>query len=310
MSIGRGWRRRTARPPWLVLAVVAVVAGAYPAAAAGPGGSDMLGQPQLYVSDGERTLLQVARENNLGLLELLAANPGLDPWVPGEEASVQLPSAHLLPDAAREGIVINLADLRLYYFPGAGGTPLSFPIGVGREGFSTPLGETRIVRKKVQPTWYPTAATIADDPGLPRAVPPGPANPLGEFALYLGWPTYAVHGTNKPWGVGRRVSRGCIRLYPEDIETLFDTVAVGTKVTVVFELIKLGWDDGDLYLEVHPNHEQLDALEATGDFEPEISADISRRVLAAAGTHAYRLDWAVIHAALRQQRGMPVRITR
>ncbi|HSR72632.1 MAG TPA: L,D-transpeptidase family protein, partial [Kiloniellales bacterium] len=206
--------------------------------------------------------------------------------------------------------VINLAELRLYFFPPDGAAPISFPIGVGRDGFTTPLGETTIVRKKVDPTWYPTESTLADAPHLPSSVGPGPDNPLGDRALYLGWPTYAVHGTNKPWGVGRRVSRGCIRLYPEDIETLYELAAVGTPVTVVDQQVKLGWLDGALYLEVHPSLAQLDELEATGQFQTGLEADATPLILDVAGTDAARLDWGVIRATLGQQRGIPVRITR
>src|SRR5690606_29607209 len=154
------------------------------------------------------------------------------------------------PDAPRDGIVVNLAELRFYYFRRKGEPRfLTRPIGIGREGFTTPLGQTTVVRKAKDPVWRPTAATRADRPDLPAAVPPGPDNPMGAYALYLGWPTYAMHGTNQPWGVGRRVSRGCIRLYPEDIEALYPLVPVGTRVTVVDQPLKVGWHMGELYLE-------------------------------------------------------------
>jgi L,D-transpeptidase ErfK/SrfK len=292
----------------LVCALVLGAAGAR--AETFPAVPDLIGKPRLYVADGTQPLLYVARANHLGVLEVMAANPGVDPWVPGEGTAVVLPTAHLLPDAPRQGIVINLAELRLYFFPPDGAAPMSFPIGIGREGVTTPLGETRIVRKKVDPTWRPTESTLADAPQLPSAVGPGPANPLGNRALYLGWPTYAVHGTNKPWGVGRRVSRGCIRLYPEDIETLYDLVPVDTPVTVVDQQVKLGWLDGELYLEVHPSLTQLDELESTGRFDAGLDADATPLILDVAGTDAGRLDWGVIRATLGQQRGIPVRITR
>ena len=272
--------------------------------------SDMIGAPRLYVSDGSQPLMYVARAHDLGLLEVMAANPGVDPWVPGAGTPVMLPTAHLLPDAPRKGLVINLAELRIYFFPADGGSVQSFPIGVGREGFTTPLGETKIVRKQVDPTWRPTEGTRAAAPHIPAVVPPGPSNPLGDRALYLGWPTYAVHGTNKPWGVGRRVSRGCIRLYPEDIKALYELVPVGTPVTVVHQQVKLGWQDAQLYLEVHPDHAQLDALEATGNFVPGLEADATPLILDTAGSEADRLDWDVIRATLKQERGLPVRITR
>ena len=269
----------------------------------------MIGSLKLYVSDPERTLLDVAREHDLGVLEIMAANPGVDPWVPGHETAVLLPTAHLLPDAPRQGLVINLAELRLYHYRREGEAPTSSAIGIGRVGFHTPLGNTRVVRKQADPTWYPTAKTRADTPGLPSAVAPGPANPLGRFALYLGWPSYLVHGTNKPYGVGRRVSRGCIRLYPERIDRLFDRVSVGTPVHVVDQPIKLGWHAGDLYIEVHPSHGQLDELERTGQFERARQRRIARRILEKAGPSAGRLNWPRIRIAQLQRLGLPVRIT-
>ena len=132
---------------------------------------------------------------------------------------------------------------------------------------------------------------------------------MGRYALYLGWPEYAIHGTNQPWGVGRRVSRGCIRLYPENIEPLFTKVPIGTSVTVVDQPAKFGWHDGELYLEVHPSRAQLDSLEETGRFAPEPLPGLDAQVLAAAGSEAARIDWSIVRQSERQRRGMPVRIT-
>ncbi|MEZ5841785.1 MAG: L,D-transpeptidase family protein [Hyphomicrobiales bacterium] len=181
---------------------------------------DIIGELHRTVTWNTDNLLDLARAENLGLLEILAANPGVDPWLPGAGTEILLPTAHILPSGPRTGIVINLAEQRIYYYDPKRG-PMTFPIGVGREGFATPIGSTKIVRKQAAPTWYPTASRLAEDPPVPRVVPPGPDNPLGEFAMYLGWPAYLMHGTNKPDGVGRRVSHGCIRMYPEDIAFLF-----------------------------------------------------------------------------------------
>jgi L,D-transpeptidase ErfK/SrfK len=271
---------------------------------------DLIGQPQIHITNGQETLLDVARDNDLGLLEILAANPGVDPWVPGEETSVLLPTQHILPDAPRDGIVINLAELRLYYFPGKGAAPATHAIGIGRDGFTTPIGESKVVRKATDPTWHPTASTRADNPTLAAAVPPGPDNPLGRYALYLGWKTYAIHGTNKPWGVGRRVSRGCIRLYPEQIEALYPLVPVGTRVSVVDQPVKLGWHQGELYMEVHPDLSQLDELESGAGFVPRPLPEVSQAIFERSGTEAHRLDWPVIDVALKQRLGIPVQITR
>lgn len=258
-----------------------------------------------FVTHGE-TLLDIARDNDLGILEVMTANPGVDPWIPDEGSLILLPHYRILPDAPERGIVINLAERRLYLFGDDTETVQSWPIGIGRLGFTTPLGETRIVRKVIDPTWYPTAETRAEDPGLPTAVPPGPENPMGKFALYLGWPQYAVHGTNRPWGVGRRVSRGCIRLYPEDIEKLFQMVEIGTKVTVVDQVAKLAWHNNRLYLEVHPSRSQLDDLEATGHFQVEPVDGLADLVYEAAGDRADRLDLAAVARAERERRGVPV----
>jgi L,D-transpeptidase ErfK/SrfK len=258
-----------------------------------------------FVAQGD-TLLDIARDNNLGILEVMAANPDIDPWIPEAGRLILLPRARILPDAPERGIVINLAERRLYFF-GAGETePRSWPIGIGRLGFTTPLGETRVVRKTVDPVWRPTAEMRAEDPELPEAVPAGPGNPLGKFALYLGWPQYAIHGTNRPWGIGRRVSRGCIRLYPEGIEELFGLAEVGTKVTVVDQIAKLAWSGGRLYLELHPDRAQLDDLEATGRFEAAAVEGLLDMITAVAGDRAARLDLAAIARAERERRGLPV----
>jgi L,D-transpeptidase ErfK/SrfK len=262
-----------------------------------------------FVVSGE-TLLDIARDNNLGILEVMAANPGLDPWIPREGSPVFLPGLRVLPDAPHRGIVINLAERRLYFFSDSKAEVRSWPIGVGRLGFTTPLGSTRIVKKKIDPIWYPTAETRADDPELPAVVPPGPDNPMGGYALYLGWPQYAVHGTNRPWGIGRRVSRGCIRLYPEDIEVLFDLARVGMRVTVVDQIAKLAWHEGRLYLEVHPSKAQLDNLEELGNFEPEPIDGLLALIKEVAGEKVDQLDLARIRRAERERLGTPISITK
>jgi L,D-transpeptidase ErfK/SrfK len=263
-----------------------------------------------YRAAYQDTLLDVARRFHLGYVEMVAANPGTDPWLPGEGAELVLPTVHLLPEAAPEGIIVNLADMRLYYVSEPGAAPQSFPIGIGREGLTTPVGSTEVVRKQVDPVWRPTARMRAEDPTLPEAVPPGPDNPLGNRAMYLGWSQYLIHGTNKPWGIGRRSSSGCIRMYPEDAEALFEAVAVGTKVTVVDQPVKLGWIEGELYMEAHPTQAQSDQLEALGRFDPLLPSSVVDQVLAAAGEQSARLDWSRIRQAAVERRGYPVRVTR
>ena len=270
---------------------------------------DILGEMREYYTWTSDTLLDIARGEDLGLINLMSANPGVDPWLPGRGTRIVLPTAHILPDAPRRGVVINIAELRLYLYA-ENGSVWSFSIGVGRDGFSTPLGQTKVVRKKDNPTWYPTAAKRAEDPEVPAVVPPGPDNPMGEHALYLGWPTYAVHGTNQPWAVGRRVTRGCIRLYPEDIAWVFQQVPVGTPVTVVDQPVKLGRRNGEVFIEVHPSLKQVDQIEEKGRAEPDPLTDQTDTILAFAGDVIPRLDWEVVNRALAERRGYPIQITK
>jgi L,D-transpeptidase ErfK/SrfK len=272
-------------------------------------GQGALRETTTYRAVYEDTLLDVARRFHLGYVEMVAANPGTDPWLPGEGAEIILPTVHLLPAVEPEGIVINLADMRLYYFGEPGTEPRSYPIGIGREGLTTPVGSTKVLRKQKDPTWWPTARMRGEDPTLPEVVGPGPDNPMGNRAMYLGWPTYAIHGTNKPLGIGRRTSSGCIRMYPEDAEALFDLVEVGTKVTVVDQPIKLGWIEGQLFIEAHPNQQQSDQLEVNGTFDAELPSGVVDQVLAAAGDETSRLDWSRIRQATLERRGYPIRIT-
>lgn len=255
------------------------------------------------------TLLDVAYENGLGFVEIVAANPGVDPWLPGAGTRVTLPKQHILPDAPHEGIVINLAEMRLYYFPPDGGMVRTYPVGIGRRGLSTPTGTTQIRAKVPKPTWYPTERMRREDPSLPAAVPAGPDNPLGDYALDLGWSAYLIHGTNKKWGIGRRISSGCIRLYPAHIEDLFNRVGTGTKVTVVDQPIKFAWADGHLYVEAHTTQTQAEALEQTGRFRPDADLNLTKQVRAVLGDRRVAIDLQRLKDAVAQRRGLPVRIT-
>jgi L,D-transpeptidase ErfK/SrfK len=268
--------------------------------------SDVIGSVEHYRIVGDETLLQVARQYGLGFVEFMAANPGVDPWLPGIGTDVVVPDMHVLPDAPRRGIVINLTEMRLYLFSARGDVVGTWPIGIGQQGGMTPLGTTLVVRKELNPTWIPPASIREEKPELPAAVPPGPDNPLGDRALYLGWPRFLIHGTNKPWGVGRRVSHGCIRLYPEHIVELYRRVPVGTPVTVVDQPVKLGWRGGALYLQIHPSATQADQIEADGRFDPEPLPDLRDRVLAAAGDRATDVDWPAVDRAAAERSGIPV----
>jgi L,D-transpeptidase ErfK/SrfK len=275
-----------------------------------PGKDGNLRETTIYRAAYQDTLLELARKFGLGYVEIVAANPGTDPWLPGEGTDLVLPTVHLMPDAKPEGIVINLADMRLYFFEKPDAPPRSYPIGIGREGLTTPLGSTEIVRKTKDPTWHPTERMRSENPDLPEAIPPGPDNPMGTRAMYIGWSPYAIHGTNKPLGIGRRSSSGCIRMYPEDAEELYDLVTIGTRVTVVDQPITTGWIDGELYVEAHPTQAQSDQLEALGRFDPTLPSGVVAKVLAVAGDQAARLDWSRVWQATVERRGYPIRITR
>ena len=269
---------------------------------------DMIGELRYYTATKEDTLLDLARAHNLGYVEMVAANPGVDPWIPGAGTNINLPTGHLLPDGPREGVLLNLIDQRLYYFPPGGKPAESYPIGTGQDAWGTPLGSTKITRKKQNPTWYVPKSIQKDDPTLPALIRPGPDNPLGRHALYLGWKSYLIHGTNNPWGVGRRVSHGCVRMYPEDIEALFPRLPIGTPVTVVNQEAKLGWHAGMLMLEAHPNLKQNYELEETGKLTPAPVPELAYRVSQAAGRHVGEINWQSVKLAAEQRRGIPVPI--
>lgn len=269
----------------------------------------VIGIPTLYVTRASDTLLDIAREHDVGYVEMRAANPGVDPWMPGNGTKIVVPTRHVLPDAPHRGIVINLPELRLYYYP-AKGEPRSFPIGIGGEGKETPTGRTVIAAKRVHPVWIPTASEHAEDPELPASIGPGPDNPMGDHALYLGWKGYAIHGTNKPYSIGRRDSHGCIRLYPEDIAWLYREITVGAPVTVVNQPAKVGWSAGELYLEVHPMQQDADWLEAEGAPRSPLAIDADDLVAKAAAADLYRVDWYSVHLAEARRSGVAVQVTR
>lgn len=292
------------------LAIVLMLAfsGPVPAGSAdeADGRAQVIGAVDHYRVMGDETLLQVARQYDLGFVEFMAANPGVDPWVPGIGTQVVVPAMHVLPDAPRRGIIINLTEMRLYLFSAHGDIVGTWPIGIGQEADMTPLGTTQIVGKELNPTWIPPASIRREKPELPAVVPPGPDNPLGDRALALGWPRFLIHGTNKPYGVGRRVSHGCIRLYPEDIAQLYRLVPVGTPVTFVDQPVKLGWRDGGLYLQIHPSKTQADQIEAEGRFDPEPLPGLIDKVLAAAGKHTNAIDWRAVLHAVEERSGVPM----
>jgi L,D-transpeptidase ErfK/SrfK len=273
-----------------------------------PPSPDLVVQLEYHVASEDDTLIDLAPELEVGYVELLAANPGIDPWLPPRATRLFVPNARLLPSGPREGIVVNLGDLRLYYFEKKDAPPRSYPIGIAKDGYSTPIGVTVVKSKKEKPTWIPGPSARAE--GKPKRVEPGPDNPLGEYAIYLGWPAYLIHGTNDPRGVGRHSSRGCIRLYPEHIAELYALVEPGTKVRVVNEPVKFGRIGGELFIEVNPDADQSLQLDETGKLPAtKVPTDLRKQVERAAGKDASRLDWPRIERAVIRRSGVPTPAT-
>jgi L,D-transpeptidase ErfK/SrfK len=272
-----------------------------------PGGDALIGREERIMAGREDTLIEIGRQNSIGYDEILNANPGVDAWMPQSGSTVVLPHLYLLPDAPRQGIVINAAEMRLYYYPKATGTVETFPISIGRSDWNTPLGVTKIARKTANPIWYPTASVRQEhmqngDP-LPSVVPAGPDNPLGKYALYLGLPAYLIHGTNNEYGIGMQVTHGCMRMYAPDIKRLYETVPVGTPVRIVNQPYKVGWKAGVLYVEVHP------WLEGTPTEHLENTALLNQLVkLHLRDYMDYPVDWQAVEQARIEAHGIPVAV--
>lgn len=254
----------------LTLTAIALLAGDV-LAAGSYGYSDareVVGVQRSHTVEGEETLYEIARKYNIGFNEVAAANPAIkNPFKPGEGRKVALPTKWILPSGReRYDVIVNIAEMRLYRLFSSGGRPLvsSYPIGVAIEGFDTPLGSFNVSDKLVKPAWFVPDSIRREQPELPEVVPPGEENPLGEYALRLSDSHYFIHGTNKPFGIGMRVSHGCIRLYPEDIVELYSIVDIGSSVKIVYEPVKAGIRAGGLFLEVHEDFlgkvEDMEAL--------------------------------------------------
>ena len=272
--------------------------------------NDVIGHTAIHVVAAGETLVDIAVSRRLGYLALTAANPRVDPWLPVAGTVLLLPTRHVLPHAPREGIVVNLAEFNLYAFS-ADGTVSVMAVGIGREGAETPLGETTVIGKRRDPVWCPPPSIRAEHPDLPIAVPPGPQNPLGPFALDLGWTDYLIHGTRSPFSIGRRATHGCIRLYNDQIADLFESVTVGTRVQVVDQPVKLGWSDGRLFLQVHPSGAESDLIESGDPLPPSDLATSMASVLAALQRfdRPVTVNWARVRIALQERRGIPVAIS-
>jgi L,D-transpeptidase ErfK/SrfK len=267
-----------------------------------------VGRSGVHVVSKGDTLMDVARWNGLGYTQLMAANQSLDPWLPPAGTDVVWSDFYILPDVPRKGIVVNLAMQRLFYFPPEGGKVITYAIGVGDVGRSTPVGVTKVTRKQADPTWYPPPSIRKKDPTLPGAVGPGPDNPLGAHALYLGWPRYLIHGTNQPDAVGRTTTNGCLRLYPEDIEKLFSQIKVGTPVRVINQETAVAWLGEKLYVQIFPSKAQSFELETKRGFNPNPPKDLEARVKAAIKGRNATVNWEAVRQAGMERTGLPVMI--
>lgn len=208
-----------------------------------------------YVVRPDDSLIELARQFGLGYNEIVAANPGVDPVIPEPGTKITLPSTWIVPNVPqRKGIVINIPEMRLYFFdPRNPDLVLTFPVGIGDEGSETPTGNFNIIGKLVNPPWHVPDSIRRETPGMPKVVPPGPDNPLGTHALRLSAGSVLIHGTNRPFAIGRNVSHGCIRLYPEDIQKLFRDTSVGDSVTIVRQPVKAAVVAGRVLVELHGN---------------------------------------------------------
>lgn len=272
----------------------------------------LLGREERVLTSFEDTLYEIARRYSLGSEEVVRVNPGLDPWLPGAGKSIVIPGQRVLPSGPREGIVVNLPEHRLYFYPpvkpGQPQRVYTYPISIGKMDWRTPLGKTRIVDKRERPTWTPPASVRAEhlangDP-LPAVVPAGPDNPLGLHAMRLALPggAYLIHGTNNPIAVGMAVTHGCIRMYPEDIAELFPMVKVGTPVYLINEPVKIAWVNGQLLLEAHP---PVDAEGQTREPELTVFEGLLEQAL---GESLVAIHWDKAREELQKARGMPVMV--
>ena len=298
--------------PAATLAMLLAISGAGPAQATlyplATADDAVVGEDQAVQTLYEDTLYDLARKFSLGSEEVIRVNPGVDPWIPGADRSVIIPGRHILPPGPREGIVVNLPEHRLYYYPqprrGQPRQVITYPVSIGKMDWHTPIGVTRVIGKEKNPVWFPPESVrkehaAAGDP-LPVRVPSGPDNPLGLFAMRLaaGNGTYMIHGTNNPIAVGLAVTHGCIRMYPEDVAQLFPMIPVGTPVRIINQPVKVAWVGGELLLEAHP------PVDAEGQsFEPDVD-QFAELLRTAVGDSTVAIHWDYARDVLQRADGV------
>ena len=275
-----------------------------------PSGTDLIGALDTVTANQQDTLLDIAKRFNIGQKEISISNPGVDRWLPGENTQILLPTRYVLPDTPRDGVVLNIPEMRLYYYPSPGKyqhrTVETYPVSIGRMDWQTPLGDARIIAKTANPVWRPPESikqehAAAGDP-LPDVVPAGPDNPLGHYAMRLNIPGYLIHGTNKSLGIGMRVTHGCVRMYPSDIQKLFPRIKIGTRVRIVNQPVKVGWYADALFLEVHPPLEE-ETVDAN-----LLGEQAKQLIIAKTEGIPIALNDQQISNAIKQKTGVPVLI--
>jgi L,D-transpeptidase ErfK/SrfK len=279
-------------------------------------GSDIVGYVQKTTVGKDDTLPDIARRFDVGYEEILTANPGVDPWLPGVGREVVVPTQFILPAAPHEGVVVNVAAMRIFYYPphkkGEPETVYTHPIGIGKVGWKTPEGTTKIISRQKDPVWVVPKSVREEHQEngeqLPAKVPAGPDNPLGAYEFRLGWPSYLIHGTNKPYGVGMRSSHGCMRLYPEDIAVFFDLIPIGTKVTVVNQPYLFGWRDGTLYLQAYAVMED-DSRNWDKDRKRLLAKLLHPKERGKIAQHDDEIDWQRVGDLAHTPRAVPVPVT-
>jgi L,D-transpeptidase ErfK/SrfK len=248
-------------------------------------------------------LSDIARHFGLGYTDISIANPSIAPWTPKAGSQVVLPVQFILPEAQHKGIVLNLATMRLFYYPKKQNSVTTYPVSIGREGWGTPMGLTRVAVKTANPEWHVPDSIYREHAQkgdiLPHVVRSGPNNPLGYYAMRLALPRYLIHGTNKPYGIGMQVSHGCIQMYPEDIEVLFEDVAVGTQVHIVHQPYLAAWHDNSLYMEAH------DPVAQAAGNKNRKQKEFLGTLKKMAKQHHAKVDWDKVKQALKRADGIP-----
>ena len=268
------------------------------------GDQALIGELAAVETRDNDTLPDIARNFGLGYNDITEANPGISAWTPSTHSRVLLPLQFILPEAPRKGIVLNVANMRLFYYPKKGPNKVfTYPVGIGRDGWNTPMGTTSVAVKTPNPEWHVPPSIHQEHAAkghiLPSVVRSGPDNPLGFFAMRLAIGSYLIHGTNKPFGIGMQISHGCVQMYPEDIEVLFKKVSVGTPVRIIHDPYLVAWQNDMLYLEAN------EPLEKWSSSKPQLKKQVSKELRKIAKLHNATVDWEKVDGVIQRADGIP-----